>query len=93
MFAMHQSQKLKEFEAHAAKVLRHGVIEEVETAVLVPGDVIEVCSGDKVPADCRLGACEVVPMGLRSFLECECPSLTIALCEGPSRARAHVACN
>lgn len=41
-------QKLKEFEARTARVLRRGSLIEVETAVLVPGDIVEVAAGDQV---------------------------------------------
>ncbi|GIZ51131.1 cation-transporting P-type ATPase [Noviherbaspirillum aridicola] len=37
-----------------AQVLRNGRREMVDAASLVPGDVVFVCSGDKVPADMRL---------------------------------------
>lgn len=47
-------QKLKELEATSARALREGRLEAVAAAELVPGDVIEVGSGDKCPADCRL---------------------------------------
>lgn len=37
-----------------AKVLRDGYELEIDAHYLVPGDIIEFESGDKVPADCRL---------------------------------------
>ena len=39
---------------HRVKVLRDGELGEVEAAELVPGDVIFLQEGDRVPADCRL---------------------------------------
>lgn len=40
--------------APKAKVLRDGRETEINTHDLVPGDLVEFESGDKVPADCRL---------------------------------------
>src|SRR5487761_1500476 len=37
-----------------AKVLRGGTLEEIDSAELVPGDVIYIESGDSVPADLRI---------------------------------------
>ncbi|PKM83766.1 MAG: ATPase [Firmicutes bacterium HGW-Firmicutes-13] len=37
-----------------AKVLREGKIQEIETSELVPGDVVLLTSGSRVPADLRL---------------------------------------
>ncbi len=39
--------------AHA-KVLRAGKVQEIDSAELVPGDVIYLEAGDSVPADCRV---------------------------------------
>lgn len=47
-------ERLKEYEAHTAKVIREGKAETIERADLVPGDLVRVARGDKVPADCRL---------------------------------------
>lgn len=40
--------------APKAKVRRDGQWQEIESAVLVPGDIISFKIGDIVPADCRL---------------------------------------
>ena len=45
---------LKALLPHRATVRRNGGAVEVETAALVPGDVILLREGDDVPADCRL---------------------------------------
>lgn len=45
---------LKKMSAPLAKVLRDGHLEHVETATLVPGDIIELEVGDLVPADARI---------------------------------------
>ena len=46
---------LKEMSAETAKVVRGGKMHAgFAAAHLVPGDVIEICAGDRVPADCRV---------------------------------------
>lgn len=45
---------LKEMAAPIAKVLREGRIMEVPSRNLVPGDIIQLAPGDKVPADGRI---------------------------------------
>eukprot|EP00049_Salpingoeca_infusionum_P000349 m.39301 g.39301 ORF g.39301 m.39301 type:complete len:1162 (-) comp10296_c0_seq1:231-3716(-) len=48
---------LKEYEAETAKVIRQQLgpgTHEIPTVELVPGDIVEVATGDKVPADVRL---------------------------------------
>ncbi|KAK9763403.1 hypothetical protein K7432_009939 [Basidiobolus ranarum] len=45
---------LKEYSPDEAKVLRDGSVAKVHATELVPGDIIEIAVGDKVPADCRL---------------------------------------
>ena len=45
---------MKEYSPDEAKVLRGGHIFKIHASELVPGDIIEVAVGDKVPADSRL---------------------------------------
>ncbi|GAB6098538.1 calcium-transporting P-type ATPase, PMR1-type [Halanaerocella petrolearia] len=47
-------QALKELSAPTARVLRAGQIEEVPSKELVPGDIILIERGDKIPADSRV---------------------------------------
>ncbi|MCK5026512.1 MAG: HAD-IC family P-type ATPase, partial [Nanoarchaeota archaeon] len=45
---------LKKLAAPKAKVIRNQKTEEVDAAVLVPGDIVLIEVGDKVPADARI---------------------------------------
>ncbi|MFB9330572.1 calcium-translocating P-type ATPase, SERCA-type [Paenibacillus aurantiacus] len=45
---------LKELSAPAAKVLRDGVVKAIPASELVPGDIVLLESGDRIPADLRL---------------------------------------
>ncbi|KAG6896738.1 hypothetical protein C0992_006455, partial [Termitomyces sp. T32_za158] len=45
---------LKEYSPDEAKVVRSGSIRRIHASELVPGDVITVAVGDKIPADARL---------------------------------------
>ncbi len=45
---------LKKLAAPQAKVIRNGKVFKIDSKLLVPGDVIELEEGDKIPADCRL---------------------------------------
>lgn len=45
---------LQEYSANSATVIRGGVTKRVKADELVPGDVIVVAVGDRIPADCRL---------------------------------------
>ncbi|EGN95477.1 hypothetical protein SERLA73DRAFT_162342 [Serpula lacrymans var. lacrymans S7.3] len=45
---------LKEYSPDEAKVLRSGQIARIHASELVPGDIISVAVGDKIPADCRI---------------------------------------
>ncbi|KAG6039892.1 hypothetical protein E4U41_001850 [Claviceps citrina] len=50
---------LQEYSANEANVIRNnGHISRVKAEVLVPGDIITVSVGDRIPADCRLIAIE-----------------------------------
>ncbi|KAG5635220.1 hypothetical protein H0H81_012010 [Sphagnurus paluster] len=45
---------LKEYSPDEAKVIRDGALTRVHASELVPGDIISVAVGDRIPADCRL---------------------------------------
>ncbi|VVB67818.1 Potassium-transporting ATPase ATP-binding subunit [Candidatus Norongarragalina meridionalis] len=45
---------LKRMSAPQARVLRDGKERKIEARLLVPGDVVLLAEGDRVPADCRL---------------------------------------
>ncbi|THG98591.1 hypothetical protein EW026_g3628 [Hermanssonia centrifuga] len=45
---------LKEYSPDEAKVYRNGQVARIHASELVPGDIVSVAVGDKIPADCRL---------------------------------------
>lgn len=45
---------LQEYSANEAKVIRNGKITRIRAEELVPGDIISIAIGDRIPADCRL---------------------------------------
>lgn len=45
---------LQEYSANEAKVLRSGALKRIKADDLVPGDIISVAVGDRIPADCRV---------------------------------------
>jgi len=45
---------LQEYSANEAKVVRDGAVKRIKADDLVPGDVISVTVGDRIPADCRV---------------------------------------
>ncbi|KAK0100286.1 hypothetical protein ONS95_008245 [Cadophora gregata] len=45
---------LQEYSANEAKVIRDGLISKIRAEELVPGDIISIAVGDRIPADCRL---------------------------------------
>ena len=45
---------LQEYSANEAKVIRNGAMKKVKAEELVPGDVISIAVGDRIPADCRV---------------------------------------
>lgn len=47
-------EKLKKLSVATAKVVRDGRVVVIDAALLVPGDIIEVEEGDRIPADCRI---------------------------------------
>ncbi|KAK0731098.1 putative calcium P-type ATPase [Lasiosphaeris hirsuta] len=49
---------LQEYSANEANVVRNGQIHRVKAEELVPGDIVDVVVGARIPADCRLIAIE-----------------------------------
>ena len=47
-------EKLKKMSVCRAKAVRDGRVVELDASLLVVGDVVELCEGDIIPADCRL---------------------------------------
>ncbi len=47
-------EKLKEYLKPSVKVLRDGRIREISVADVVPGDILLLSEGDRVPADCKV---------------------------------------
>ena len=47
-------EKLKKLSVCTAKAVRDGRVVELDASLLVPGDVIELAEGDRVPADCLI---------------------------------------
>lgn len=45
---------LQEYSANEAKVVRNGALKRIKADDLVPGDIISVAVGDRIPADCRV---------------------------------------
>jgi P-type Ca2+ transporter type 2A len=45
---------LQEYSANEAKVIRDGHTQKIKAEELVPGDIVSVAVGDRIPADCRL---------------------------------------
>ncbi|OLN82035.1 Calcium-transporting ATPase sarcoplasmic/endoplasmic reticulum type [Colletotrichum chlorophyti] len=45
---------LQEYSANEANVIRNGQVSRVKAEDLVPGDIVSVHIGDRIPADCRL---------------------------------------
>jgi P-type Ca2+ transporter type 2A len=54
LFTYRPPQALKEYSPDEAKVIRSGQLSRIHASELVPGDIIAVAVGDKIPADCRL---------------------------------------
>ena len=48
---------LKQMTPQLAKVIRKGIIEQINAEELVPGDIILLESGNNVPADCKIVEC------------------------------------
>ncbi|EGE77185.1 Ca2+ transporting ATPase, sarcoplasmic/endoplasmic reticulum [Blastomyces dermatitidis ATCC 18188] len=45
---------LQEYSANEAKVIRDGQVQRIKAEELVPGDIVTISVGDRIPADCRL---------------------------------------
>jgi Ca2+ transporting ATPase len=45
---------LQEYSANVANVVRNGQVQRIKAEELVPGDIVTVAVGDRIPADCRL---------------------------------------
>lgn len=45
---------MQEYSANEAKVVRNSITRRIRAEELVPGDIITIAVGDRVPADCRL---------------------------------------
>ncbi len=45
---------LQEYSANEAKVIRDGHMQKIKAEELVPGDIVSIAVGDRIPADCRL---------------------------------------
>lgn len=45
---------LQEYSANEAKVVRNGSVKRIRAEGLVPGDIVSVAVGDRIPADCRV---------------------------------------
>ncbi|KAI4207565.1 MAG: hypothetical protein LQ346_000497 [Caloplaca aetnensis] len=45
---------LQEYSANEAKVIRNGALYPIRAEELVPGDIVSIAVGDRIPADCRL---------------------------------------
>ena len=54
---------MRSYAPDVAKVIRNGKLIKVNARDLVPGDLIEIAVGDKIPADARL--VEIISAGLR----------------------------
>ena len=53
-------EKLKKLSTATAKAVRGGRVRFLPAALLVPGDIVEVEEGDRIPADCRILSSEGV---------------------------------
>ena len=45
---------LQEYSANEAKIIRDGHVQKVKADELVPGDIVTIAIGDRIPADCRV---------------------------------------
>ena len=54
VLTLSSQQALKEYSPDEAKVLRDGQWTKIHASEIVPGDILSIAVGDKIPADCRL---------------------------------------
>ncbi|MBY9016622.1 MAG: cation-translocating P-type ATPase [Candidatus Lokiarchaeota archaeon] len=47
-------ESLKKLAPHNAKVKRNGIVKEIDVKYVVPGDILQLDEGDKLPSDARL---------------------------------------
>ncbi len=52
--------EMRKFLPQKVCVLRNGLLREISAEALVPGDVIQIAEGDRIPADARLVASEAI---------------------------------
>ena len=45
---------LQEYSANEAKAVRNGAVKHIKAEDLVPGDIVSIAIGDRIPADCRV---------------------------------------
>ncbi len=45
---------LQEYSANEAKVVRNGSVKRIRAEEIVPGDILSIAVGDRIPADCRV---------------------------------------
>ncbi|KAK9371046.1 hypothetical protein V1509DRAFT_615616 [Lipomyces kononenkoae] len=45
---------LSEYSPAEAKVVRNGTVQRIKAEDIVPGDIVDVAVGDRIPADCRV---------------------------------------
>ena len=55
--AQKKLEALRKLTSPTARVIRDGIPSEIHAELLVPGDIIELDSGDRIPADARILAC------------------------------------
>jgi Ca2+-transporting ATPase len=85
---MHQSKaeksigSLKNMIVHKTMVLRDGIEVEIESKNLVPGDIILIDAGDRVPADARIVQCNFLRVNESSLTGESVPILkSIGICD------------
>lgn len=79
--------RLKAMAAPTAKVLREGQVQVIAARHVVPGDVVHVAAGDRVPADVRLHGAESLAAD-ESMLTGESLPVEKSMEAGPAEAQA-----